>query len=537
LVQNASDIIAIFEEDGTVRYMSPSVERVLGYRPEELVGTSAFNHIYPEEVELASRSFAEVLETGGVIPPVELRVRAADGSWRHMETILNNLLDDPDVGGIVANSRDITERKRAEEALRQSEERYRALTQNSSDIVTLLRADGTIRYHSPSVERILGYSTEEMVGDNVFNYVYPDDLGRVEMAFCEGLKDPRRRPSAEYRFRHKDGSWVWIESVGTNLLDDPQVGEYVVNSRDVTERKQAEEEKSRQARHAALRADVRATLAEGGTLQGILQRCTESMVGHLDAAFARIWTLNEEENVLELQASAGMYTRLDGAYSQIPVGKYKIGLIAQERQPYLINDILGDPRIHDKEWAKREGMVAFAGYPLVVEDRLVGVMAMFSRHPLREDTIEALASVADAIAQGIRRKRTEEALKESEERYRALMEQSVEAIYLYDAHTKRILESNAAFRRMMGFSEEQLLGMRIYDFIAHDKEDIDRHVLRSLKEKRRHIGERMYRCKDGSIIVVDTSASVISYDGKTALCAVSRDITERKRAERLRPHL
>jgi diguanylate cyclase (GGDEF)-like protein/PAS domain S-box-containing protein len=655
VVQNSSDIIVIYEDDGTVRYMSPPAERILGYKPEELVGTSAFDRVHPEDVELASRAFAEALENSGVMPPVEFRIRAADGSWRHMETILNNLLHDPDVGGIVANSRDITERKHAEgalreaeeryravieqsiegiylgaadtklvlesnaafqkmlgytaeelrgmhiydfiahdrenidsvfqgvlakghhfigerkycrkdgsivdvetsatvisydnrevlctvvrditerketeEALKESEERYRALTQNSSDIVTLLRADGTIRYQSPSVERILGYSTEEMVGDNVFNYVYPDDLGHVEMAFSEGLKDPRRRPSAEYRFRHKDGSWVWLESVGTNLLDDPQVGEYVVNSRDVTERKQAEEEKSRQVRHAALRAQVSTALAEGGTLPSILQRCTESMVWHLDAAFARIWTLNEATNVLELQASAGMYTRLDGAYSQIPVGKYKIGLIAQGRRPHLINNVVNDPRVHDKEWAKREGMVAFAGYPLIVEDRLVGVMAMSARQPLREDTIEALASVADAIAQGIQRKRAEEALKESEERYRAVMEQSVEAIYLYDAETKRVLESNEAFRRMMGYAEEELIGRQIYDFIAHDKGDIDANIWRSLREKRRHIGERRYRCKDGTVILVDTSASVISYEGRMALCAVSRDITERKEAE------
>ena len=127
--------------------------------------------------------------------------------------------------------------------------------------------------------------------------------------------------------------------------------------------------------------------------------------------------------------------------------------------------------------------------------------------------------------------RIEEALKESEERYRAVMEQSVEAIYLYDAQTKRVLESNEAFRRMMGYTEEELIGRQIYDFIDHAKEDIEANIRRSLQEKRRHIGERRYRRKDGRLIVVNTSASVISYNGKTALCAVSRDITERKRFE------
>jgi len=121
----------------------------------------------------------------------------------------------------------------------------------------------------------------------------------------------------------------------------------------------------RQARQAALRVDVGTALSGGGALQNVLQRCAEAMVRHLDAAFARIWTLNEEEGLLELQASAGIYTHLEGPHSRVPVGELKIGLIAQERQPHLTNAVTSDPRVSDKEWAMREGMVAFAGYPLV----------------------------------------------------------------------------------------------------------------------------------------------------------------------------
>jgi len=106
-----------------------------------------------------------------------------------------------------------------------------------------------------------------------------------------------------------------------------------------------------------------------------------------------------------------MYTHLDGPHSRIPLGRFKIGLIALERRPHLTNDIAGDLRVHDKEWANREGIVAFAGYPLVVEDRLVGVVALFAKVQLSEATLGALASVADTIAQGIERKRAEENLR------------------------------------------------------------------------------------------------------------------------------
>jgi CheY-like chemotaxis protein len=101
-------------------------------------------------------------------------------------------------------------------------------------------------------------------------------------------------------------------------------------------------------------AAVSAALAQTSDLREMLQRCCDAMVEHLDAAFARIWTLNDKENVLELQASAGMYTHIDGGHSRIPVGAFKIGLIALERVPHLTNAVVGDPMVHDQEWAKRE---------------------------------------------------------------------------------------------------------------------------------------------------------------------------------------
>jgi len=122
-----------------------------------------------------------------------------------------------------------------------------------------------------------------------------------------------------------------------------------------------------------------------------------------------------------------MYTHLDGEHSRVPVGKYKIGIIAAEREPHLTNAVIGDIRVGDQEWARREGMAAFAGYPLLVEDRLVGVVAMFARHSLTEKTIEALAVAANAIALGIERKHTEserERLLASEQQAREVAEEA-----------------------------------------------------------------------------------------------------------------
>jgi len=192
------------------------------------------------------------------------------------------------------------------------------------------------------------------------------------------------------------------------------------------ERRRAQTALLERARLAELTSDVGIALTQSGGLRAMLQLCAEALVRHLDVAFARIWTLDEASGILELQASAGMYTHIDGAHSRVPLGQYKIGGIARERRPHLTNQVVGDPLVHDQEWARREGLVAFAGYPLVVHERVLGVMAMFARHVLSEFVPKALASVASAVAVGIERKRAEEALRQSEERLRQV--QKMEAV-------------------------------------------------------------------------------------------------------------
>ena len=194
----------------------------------------------------------------------------------------------------------------------------------------------------------------------------------------------------------------------------------VLRDRELAEaqRQQAEEDLKEQLRLASLRAEIDSSLTKTGDLRAMLQRCTEIMAHHLSVAFVRIWTLNAEEQVLELQASAGIYTHINGIHSQILVGQFKIGLIASERQSYCTNAVLDDPRVSDKAWAIREGMVAFAGYPLIVEDELLGVVAMFAQDSIPDPTLDALTVVCSELALGIKRKQAEAALQESETQLR-----------------------------------------------------------------------------------------------------------------------
>ena len=156
-----------------------------------------------------------------------------------------------------------------------------------------------------------------------------------------------------------------------------------------------------------LTAEVSSAVAKGGSLPDTLRVCAESLVRRLDGVCARIWTLNEAEQVLEQQASAGMCADLRGSHSRVLVDQIEIGQIAQARRPHCTNAAVGDPVVSDREWAAREGVVAFAGYPLLAGGQLIGVIAIFTRQPLSESDLRVMGAVADIVALGISRQRAE----------------------------------------------------------------------------------------------------------------------------------
>jgi signal transduction histidine kinase/ActR/RegA family two-component response regulator len=175
-----------------------------------------------------------------------------------------------------------------------------------------------------------------------------------------------------------------------------------------SERRRFDEAQMLRERHAGLAMDVGMALTRGEGLRSMLQQCTDSLVNRLAAAQARIWTLNDAEHALDLAASAGQYRHLDREQERIPLGQREVGVVAEQRRAMVTNQAATDPRIGDQTWVAREGMVSFAGYPLLLGDRMVGVMAMFARQPLSRDTLDVLGTVADSIALGIHRKWAEQ---------------------------------------------------------------------------------------------------------------------------------
>ena len=299
---------------------------------------------------------------------------------------------------------------------------------------------------------------------------------------------------------------------------------------DITERKKAEAAVRERSLLTALSADVGFALIQKGTLRESLQLCADALVLNLNAALARIWTLNKEENVLELQSSAGIYTHIDGPHSRVPVGMYKIGLIAEECKPHLTNKVIGDTGIHDQEWARKTGMVAFAGYPLMIENRLVGVLAIFARQPLTEFTLKALASVSDVIALGIERKHIEE----TRARLSEITETTTDLV-VTNTIDGCMLYMNKAGRKIIGIGEnEDISNLRISD--CHPKWASDLILSEGIPGAIREgawIGETAFLSRDGREIAF--SQVIIAHknpDGTVKdFSTIGRDITEQKRFE------
>ena len=249
LIENSMDISVITNGDLTVRYVSPSVERTLGYKPEEIIGKNALEFLSPEDVQNITRDFDTFTQNPGQPIALEVRFLHKDGSWRVIEGITNNLVNDPTVMGFVINARDITERKRAEEALKEREEHFRALIENSLDGFAILNGDLSIHYESPSAERILGLKLEELIGKSVLDLIHPDDREKVIKTFRRLAKHPAQAVPAVIRLLHKDGTWHIMEGTANNLLNNPTVNGIVINYRDVTERQRAQEALKQREEH------------------------------------------------------------------------------------------------------------------------------------------------------------------------------------------------------------------------------------------------------------------------------------------------
>lgn len=242
LFENANDGIATFTLEGIVTNVNGKTKRMLGWSREEIIGQPYQKFLSPASAAYSDERTRRALAKEELPSIFEVEFIGKDGSMIPAECRTRFIRDaDGNPIGIQGIYRDITERKRAEEALRASEKRFRALIENSSDAIALTTADGTLLYVSPADSHLSGRSWGENVGHKMFEFVHPDDMASTTNVLTQLLQWPDTPIPAQFRYQHKDGSWRWVEAVGQNLLAEPSVRAIVVNYRDISKRKQVED--------------------------------------------------------------------------------------------------------------------------------------------------------------------------------------------------------------------------------------------------------------------------------------------------------
>lgn len=225
-------------------YLSSRWKEILGYADGELPNhqSSFFDRIHPEDKGGVLAVVQKQMD-GGKRFSSEFRMRHKDGSYRWVLSRGEVVRDSAGRAvRMVGAMTDITERKEANNELLRREEHFRRLIENASDLITAVNNRGVILYQSPAVERALGFTPEEMIGKNWAEFIHPDDAGSLESATASLLSEKDSAVSLECRARHKSGAWRTFQSVGRSISSESEDGFVIVNSRDITETRQLEEQ-------------------------------------------------------------------------------------------------------------------------------------------------------------------------------------------------------------------------------------------------------------------------------------------------------
>ncbi len=294
MAQHVSDIVAVLNAEGRIVYSSPSATRILGYADDEWLQRDALELVHPDDLEEIGRIFDAVLAKPGPTKPTWFRVAHADGSWRWLEAIANNLLDEPAVGGVVVHARDVTEQHDAAYALRRSERRYRGIVEDQTELICRYQADTTLTFVNEAYARDHGRSVDELVGTRFID-VIPEEDRELALRMI-GLLTPEN-PVVTYvhRVLTADGDIRWHQWTDRVVLDDEGgIAEYQAVGRDITDQRLAEEAAMKSEALANEQARVLQLITTSAPLDEILQEMCRVVELHVTGARCSIELLNED---------------------------------------------------------------------------------------------------------------------------------------------------------------------------------------------------------------------------------------------------
>jgi PAS domain S-box-containing protein len=526
LVEHSSDVVMLLGPDGTVLYASQSTQPVLGYGATENVGLNAFELVHPDDRPDALELFGELMHRPGHLVRTELRALHKNGSWRHLEAVGVNRLDDPAIGAIVVNYRDITGHLRTERDLRETLSLLNATFESTAEGILVVDLAGRI----VSFNRI--FAELWRIPDSILE---ARDSAQTLAFVLEQLADPQgflsrirdlyARPDASSFdvLTFKDGRTF-------ERLSEPQriagksVGR-VWSFRDVTESKRAE-----RIQLATYRISESAHAAR--TLQELFG-AIHRIVGELmPAKNFYIALYDAANNHLTFPYHVDEY---DTDFPSKTPGKGLTEYVLRTGQPLLVT-----PEVHAE--LERRGEVEligppsidWVGVPLKIGDRTIGVLVAQTYAPgvrYRDTEKHVLQFVSTQVAMAIERKRTEQQLHESERKYRLLFETNPEPMFVYDFETLRILAVNGAAVARYGHTEQEFLELTIRDIRPPEEQArLDDELARRPDDGAVRAGVRHWT-KQGKRFDVDLVARPLDFAGRRARLVLARDVSAQRQLE------
>jgi PAS domain S-box-containing protein len=423
MFEYAPDAYYLSDFEGRFVDGNKAAEELIGRKKEELIGDDFLSSgiLSSEYAERALEALVKNIN-GDPTGPDEFVLNHEDGSQitAEIRTFPVKINGEDRVLGI---ARDITQRKEAETALRKSEEKFRALVENSVDIYLVLDNEGKLDFASPSIQKVLGYNPEDLIGGTSFDFAHPDDLDRILDSFANLIENPGQPITIEFRARDTDGDWHTVEATGCNLLDNPAVNGVVVNFHDITERKEADEalrESEEKFRSLADHSPNMICITKGETIVYANNEC-EEIVGYTKE---------------ELCSPSFEFMRLVSPESRDTVtASSRWHMKGKDVPPYEVV-------ILNREGDKTD--------------------AIISTKIIRYEGETAVLAVVTDITE---RKRWEEEIKKSEERYRFLAENVTDVIFTTDMNLN-FTYITPSVGRLLGYTVDELLDLRLEDFVA-----------------------------------------------------------------------
>ncbi len=430
-------IIISISFDHTVSLVNQAGCRLLGYHEDEIIGTNWFERFLPERERVGVEQIFDHL-MAGIIEPVrrvEGIVLTRNGEER-IVSWLNTILRDEagNITGTLSCGEDITERRKAEEKIASSQALLNATLDSIPDIIAIQNPDHTIVRYNRAGYDFLNLSHEVVFGRRCYELI-GRSIPCEECASAKALKTKKLEQNEKYLPEYG----VYFDCRSNPVFNKDGEIEFIVEQlRDITERKQVDLSRARSLERLERLNLLMRTLLSPGKLEQKLKKITDGVVDIFGADFCRIWITGpgdlcdagcahaastvgphvclHKDRCLRLLASSGRYTHTDGVfYRRVPFGCYKIGRIASEKeQRFLTNDVQSDPRIHNHEWAKENGLVSFAGYQLCHPGGdALGVMSLFSKKPITCEEDAQLNILSNTITQVIQTARADEELLET----------------------------------------------------------------------------------------------------------------------------